>query len=569
MPNMRSSSSRNLAHHAATEQPRPQIVGLERQVRADSIIDDEKEKFIGMQVLQSFLLTIRIFFLLYDVIHCLVYKAVLYARIGRFFGSDPDNAGVVYPTSMGLITLLLLTMIVFTVLYMYLLVHEKTLGITLMGVFLAFNLLYEFITFGQYYVLESAIVCTFGTIETIGIVRLIYWIQYKHQVRYEELCKKREAEVARLRNSHGPPSITISFTGSESLEASGGEVDSAAEEENVGDVGEHQSFDEHIDRSIKSYKKSSKHEEQQDELESSEVKPRRHHQRHHHDHQSDSQRQPAIDESESDSPKSKHDHRQGHRSRPTRRHRSKDHLTVPDAFNEEDDEEDEDDTTQKEESEGIEDIVSSPENKVRQQSNQQGEQAAPSKHRKPRRHQHKHRSHSEEDEAEEMVEKLNHDIPGSDEPRQEDIKTPKYPAAHQHRSQGQLDDQQPPSQRLRTLQKERVAQQLSQTALDTEEQHTQSDDNNYDRRPERSQLSHSQPLPQPQQQYEQRSWSHTLPYHDPMSRAASCSIYVNPNPYPPAAHHRSHHPQAYDYYQQQAQQHQVGGHHSSHYTVQY
>nr|XP_027204440.1 uncharacterized protein LOC113798152 [Dermatophagoides pteronyssinus] len=80
-----------------------------------------------MQILQAILFTTRTIFLIYDLLHAIINKVILYDRLGRLFGSSSSTtlSEKIYTISLFMIAMFLILMIVFTFVYNYLLVHEN------------------------------------------------------------------------------------------------------------------------------------------------------------------------------------------------------------------------------------------------------------------------------------------------------------------------------------------------------------------------------------------------------------------------------------------------------------
>lgn len=120
------------------------------------------------------------------------------------------------------------------------LVHENLYGIMTMGTFLLFVLLYNLITFGQYSMMESAIICGASVCEITGVLYLLTLIKHKKQIRYVQHFETRfeKASISKGQGEQDPnaspqsnrqmphhrkiglvapttPSITISFTESD------------------------------------------------------------------------------------------------------------------------------------------------------------------------------------------------------------------------------------------------------------------------------------------------------------------------------------------------------------------
>ncbi|KAH9414526.1 hypothetical protein DERP_008721 [Dermatophagoides pteronyssinus] len=155
----------------------------------------EMEKFLAMQILQAILFTTRTIFLIYDLLHAIINKVILYDRLGRLFGSSSSTtlSEKIYTISLFMIAMFLILMIVFTFVYNYLLVHENFPGITVMVIFLFGIFLYNLFTFGQYSSTssESLIICSASAFEIIGLIYLLTLIRHKQFVRLEKQLEQQ------------------------------------------------------------------------------------------------------------------------------------------------------------------------------------------------------------------------------------------------------------------------------------------------------------------------------------------------------------------------------------------
>ncbi|KAI2806130.1 hypothetical protein BLOT_005141 [Blomia tropicalis] len=235
---MRSSSSRNLA-----SSPNSSRAVLRNQVHPPQYNNPlvPHEKFITMQVLQLVLFTTRTIFLMYDIVHAVMHKEIIYERIGIILGGSPLESENLYTAGVGLTSLFLISLIICTFVYNYFLVHENLIGVTVMSLYLLLVLIYNLATFGSYSILESCAVCGASALEIFGLFYLLKLIKHKKEVRYVQHFEKRfsasDTNPKNGFNGHGslirqlphqrkfasptPPSITISYTGDGDNESDG------------------------------------------------------------------------------------------------------------------------------------------------------------------------------------------------------------------------------------------------------------------------------------------------------------------------------------------------------------
>ena len=154
---MRSNSCRNLAAMASTSGSGTSTRRYPQNVKQHEI---PTEKFIALQLMQTFLFTFRISFLTYDIVHAVIHKVILYERIGKMLGGNALESESIYTASLALVSLFLILLIILTFIYNYFLVHENLTGIFLMGFYLVSLLIYNLWNFGRYSMIESAAVCS-------------------------------------------------------------------------------------------------------------------------------------------------------------------------------------------------------------------------------------------------------------------------------------------------------------------------------------------------------------------------------------------------------------------------
>lgn len=277
-----------------------------------------------------------------------------------------------------LIAVLLLAMIVFTFVYNYMLVHENLKGMMAMGVFLLLILLYNLITFGQYSMMESAIVCGASAGEIIGLLYLLTLIKHKKQVRHVQQFEKRfstsenkqtqqpqrnQSPLANRQMPHQlkpgggggltsptPPSITISFTESDTDNIHKPEHPKPEapieEEEEVEEEGEKIADPYGSDQSLnsqqsnheqKSHKQPPIDSESSTEGQIQETRRRRHHRPHHgsSSHLTVPKIEQPEEDKESEEPqqRSNHHHHQHHRKSHHRKRDQTDVKSRPEVYN--------------------------------------------------------------------------------------------------------------------------------------------------------------------------------------------------------------------------------------------
>ncbi|UXI14143.1 hypothetical protein NH340_JMT00086 [Sarcoptes scabiei] len=197
---MRSSSSRS--NISRQRSPIHHHHHISQTIEHPSRMPGPHEKFILLQFLQAILFTIRTSFLIYDLIQTIINKFEWYTRFGQMLGGSATTSEKIYTISLFLIAILLISMIVFTFVYNYLLVHENVYGIIIMSIFLLGFLCYNFVIFGQNSFLESTIICFASSLEIIGLFYLLFLIKNKKEIRIvQQLEQKSKAKKHRHNRS--------------------------------------------------------------------------------------------------------------------------------------------------------------------------------------------------------------------------------------------------------------------------------------------------------------------------------------------------------------------------------
>ena len=270
----------------------------------------------------------------------MIHKVVIYERVGFILGGSPLESESLYTACLFLIALFLIAQIIVTFVYNYIIVHENLNGMIAMSVFLVLVLIYYLFAFGSFPMskLESTCVCIASVFEIFGLIYLYVLVKEKKEYRHVQKYQKRlsvimhyepvgnsnEANRTRL-GLITPPEITISYTENE--------INKPGDEEEIFESGLTTSQSD--EEPYQSSEPEQEHENSLIEYKKSVYLKKQ--QQHHHENRKQTSRSKNSCRNVSGKSKSSfslskqesHHHRHHQRSN---KHRSHDHLTVPDQF---------------------------------------------------------------------------------------------------------------------------------------------------------------------------------------------------------------------------------------------